>query len=141
MDSIMAMATVSLALQIVTLSVIVSGYILKRKNQFLSHGTLMSVALILQVASFLLIMGPSFLSLAENGHIQELTWVSLVTFFHAGLGGTTLVVGSWIVGGWHLQTSTEKCVTKRIFMRYVFVIWILSLILGTTLYALLYLHA
>jgi uncharacterized membrane protein YozB (DUF420 family) len=141
MDSIMAMATISLALQIVTLSIVLSGYVLKRKGQFLSHGTLMSVALIIQVASFLLIMGPSFLSLVENGHIQELTWVSFVTLLHASLGGITLVVGSWIVGGWHLQNSTENCVRKRIVMRYVFVVWTLSLILGIILYMLLYVHA
>ncbi|MCJ7634299.1 hypothetical protein MUP77_18155 [Candidatus Bathyarchaeota archaeon] len=114
---------------------------MKRKMRLISHGTLMLVAVILQFFSFLLIMGPAFFSLAENGLIQRPTLLSIVTIVHAILGGAALVTGIWIASSWHLQTSIEKCIKRKFIMRYLIVIWILALILGITLYMLLYVFA
>ena len=140
MYSIFLMATLSLAAQIVTLSMIIYGYILKKKGKFLTHGTLMFVALVVHFSSFLLLMTPAFLSLYHNGFLQKLTWLSLTTLTHATLGSVTLVSAIYLVGVWHFQASTRNCIKRRFFMRYVFVLWILSLILGIALYGLLYLH-
>jgi hypothetical protein len=60
MDYIVLIALLSLVVQIVTLSIVVSGYILKRRMRFIGHGTLMLVAVVMQFFSFLLIMGPAF---------------------------------------------------------------------------------
>jgi len=139
MDYFLLIASISLIVQIVTISIVVSGYILKRKMQFRKHGTLMLVAIIMQFLSFLLIMGPAFVSLAENGLIQKPTWVSTVTIIHASLGGVVLAIGIWIVASWHLQTSIEPCIKKKWVMRYLILAWIFALILGIILYTMLYL--
>ena len=139
MDYFQLIATISLIVQIVTLSIVISGYILKRKMQFRNHGTLMLVAIIMQFISFLLIMGPAFVSLAENGLIQKPILVSTVTIVHASLGGVVLAIGIWIAASWHLRTSIEPCIKKKWIMRYLIVAWISALILGITLYTLLYL--
>jgi hypothetical protein len=138
MDIIVLIASFSLIVQIVTLSIVFSGYMMKRKMRLIEHGTLMLVAVAMQSVSFLLVMGPAFLSLAENGLIQRPILLSTVTIVHAILGGTALATGIWITGSWHLQTSIENCIRKRTIMRYLIIIWILALILGITLYVLTY---
>ena len=109
MASILFLATLNLVIQIVTLSIISSGYILKRKGQFRNHGALMSLAVVVHVSSFLVFMEPAFLSLYENGLVTEPTWLALMTLLHVPLGSLTLATGIWLVGSWHLQTSIEKC--------------------------------
>jgi uncharacterized membrane protein YozB (DUF420 family) len=138
MDYFLLIASLSLVVQIATLSIVISGYILKRKMRFRAHGTIMIVAVVMQFFSFLLIMGPAFVSLAENGLIQRPIWFSVVTLVHASLGGVALATGIWIVASWHLQTSIENCIKKSAIMRYLIVAWIVALILGITLYKLLY---
>jgi len=140
MYSIFFMATLSLLAQIVTLFMIIYGYILKRKSKFLTHATLMLAALLVHISAFLLLMTPAFLSLYYNGLIQKLNWLSLTTLAHATLGGVTLISATYLIGVWHFQASTRNCIKRRLVMRYVFILWILSLIFGVTLYALLYLH-
>lgn len=138
MDYFLLIASISLIVQIVTISIVISGYILKRKMQFRNHGTLMIVAIIMQFISFLLIMGPAFVSLVENGLIQRPIWLSIVTIVHASLGGVALSTGIWIAASWHFQTSIANCIKRKPIMRYLIVTWILALILGIILYMLLY---
>jgi hypothetical protein len=138
MDIVALIAFLSLIVQIITLSIVISGYVMKKRMNFRRHGTLMLVAVIMQFFSFLLIMGPAFIIIIANGLAQRAILLSTVTLFHAGLGGVSLAAGIWIVGSWHLQTSIIKCVQKKLVMRYLIVTWILALILGITLYMLTY---
>jgi hypothetical protein len=138
MNVIAIIAFLSLVLQIVTLSIVIFGYIMKRRMKFIVHGTMMLVAVILQFFSFLLIMGPAFIIIIGNGLSQRPVLLSTVTLIHAGLGGASLIAGIWIAASWHLQTSIVKCIQKRHIMRYLIITWILALILGITLYLMLY---
>jgi hypothetical protein len=138
MDYILLIASLSLTVQLLTLSTVVTGYILKRRMRFIQHGTLMLVAVAMQFVSFMLIMGPALLIIVGNGFVQKPILLSAVTLVHAVLGGTALATGIWITGSWHLQNSTEKCIRKRKIMRYLIITWITALVLGTTLYLLTY---
>jgi len=140
MVSIVVLATLSLVLQLVTLTVISVGYLLKRKGRLLSHATLMLFAVIVHVSSFVFLMGPALISLCQNGFLLKLTWLSVTTISHACLGLITLIVGVWLVAMWHLQKSTEKCVSRRLIMRYVFVLWVVSIMIGIVVYLLLYFY-
>jgi hypothetical protein len=128
----------NLVLQITTMSIVFSGYILKRKMKLIEHGTLMLVAVAIQSVSFLLVMGPAFLIILENGFVQRPILLSTVTIVHAILGGTALAIGIWITGSWHLQTSIENCIRKRIMMRYLIITWIFALVFGISFYVLTY---
>lgn len=138
MYSIVVLATLSLVLQLVALTVITSGYLLKRKGRFLSHGTLMFVAVVTHFSSFVFLMAPALLSLLQNGLILKLSWLSIATISHASLGSVILILAIWLVGVWHFQTSFEGCVRRRLLMRYVFVMWVVSIIIGIAVYLLLY---
>ena len=138
MNIIVLIATLNLIIQLVILSVVISGYILKRKMRLTEHGTFMLVAVVMQFFSFLLVMGPALLIIVEMGFFQRPILLSTVILFHAILGGTSLVTGIWITASWHLQTSIKNCIKKRPVMRYLIITWILALILGITLYVLTY---
>jgi hypothetical protein len=138
MNYILLIVTLNLVLQITTMSIVFSGYILKRKMKLIEHGTLMLVAVAIQSVSFLLVMGPAFLIILENGFVQRPILLSTVTIVHAILGGTALAIGIWITGSWHLQTSIENCIRKRIMMRYLIITWIFALVFGISFYVLTY---
>ncbi len=138
MNYLVLIATLNLVLQIATLSIVISGYILKRRMRLIRHGIFMLVAVVLELFSFALVMGPSFLSLVGSGFVQRPILLSTVTIVHASLGAVTLVTGIWIAGSWHLQTSIDNCKKRKGVMRYLFVIWILTLIFGIILYTLLH---
>ncbi len=138
MNYILLIASLSLVVQLITLSILISGYNLKRKMKFIKHGTIMLVAVAMQSVSFLLVMGPALLLILENGLVQKPLLLSAVTLVHAILGGTSLATGIWITGSWHLQSSIENCIRRRNIMRYLIITWILALIFGITLYVLTY---
>jgi uncharacterized membrane protein YozB (DUF420 family) len=138
MDNIVLISSMNLVIQIITLSTVISGYILKRKQRLTGHGTLMAVAVIMQFFSFLLVMAPAFFSLVENGLVQRPVLLLAVTIIHVILGGVALTAGIWIASSWHFQSSIVNCIKRKPIMRYLFVIWIMALILGITLYMLLY---
>lgn len=138
MNTILLIASLSLVVQIVTLSIVIFGYIMKRRMRFIQHGTLMLIAVAMQFVSFMLVMGPAFFIIIENGFVQRSILLSMVTLVHVSLGGTALATGIWITGSWHLQNSIENCVKRRNIMRYLIITWILALIFGITLYLLTY---
>ena len=53
MNIILLIASLSLVLQAGTLSIVISGYIMKRRMRFVEHGTLMLIAVAMQFSSFL----------------------------------------------------------------------------------------
>jgi uncharacterized membrane protein YozB (DUF420 family) len=138
MNYIVLIATLNLVVQLVMLSIIVSGYILMRRTRLIGHGTLMLVAVIMLFFSFLLVMGPALLIIVGNGFFKRPILLSIITIIHASLGATALVTGIWITASWHLQNSIDNCKKRKPIMPYLFVIWIMALIFGITLYLLTY---
>lgn len=64
--------------------------------------------------------------------------VSLVIFAHAILGVTTMILGLWLVGSWHLQSAIQSCAPKKKVMWVTVVLWLVALLLGVLLYVYLY---
>jgi uncharacterized membrane protein YozB (DUF420 family) len=133
----MLIAQVNLGLQIAILAIIFIGYILKRRGNFFLHGTLMLVGVVLNIVSFLVVMGPSLLSF-EIIRTQPLHEYSLITLTHGIVGGVALVMGVVIVALWHFQSSTKDCIKRKRLMKPTIVLWTTALILGIYLYTILY---
>jgi uncharacterized membrane protein YozB (DUF420 family) len=98
---------------------------------------MMLVAVLLNLASFALVMLPSWISL-EIIRTQPLHYFSLAVLGHAVLGALGVILGLWIVLSWHLQSSTQGCMGKRKMMRLTIVLWVATLIIGIVLYRYLY---
>jgi len=138
---VMLLSQANLVLEIIILIVLFAAFALKRKGKFLEHGRTMLAGVVLNILSFAIVMGPAFLSLGQNGLFDHPGRLYLVTLVHAGLGGTALVLGVFLVASWHLQASTQNCMRRKKIMRLTFMLWILALILGILLYMILYILA
>ena len=135
---VILLAQANLILEIIILIVLFAAFALKRKGKFLKHGSMMLAGVVLNILSFTIVMGPAFLSLGQNGLFDHPSRLYFATLAHAGLGGTALVLGVFLVASWHLQASTQSCMKRKKIMRLTFVLWVLALILGILLYMLLY---
>ena len=138
---VMLLSQANLVLEIIILMVLFAAFALKKKGKFLKHGGLMLVGVVLNLLSFVIVMGPALFSLGQNGLFDHPGRLYFVTLVHAGLGGIALVLGVFLVASWHLQASTQNCVRRKKIMRLTFVLWVLALILGILLYMLLYILA
>lgn len=138
---VILLSQANLVLEIVILMVLFAAFALKRKGNYLKHGGMMLAAVVLNILSFVLVMGPALFSLVQNGLFDHPGRLYFVTLVHAGLGGTALVLGVFLVASWHLQASTQNCMRRKKIMRFTFVLWVLALILGILLYTLLYILA
>ncbi len=138
---VILLSQANLVLEIIILMVLFAAFALKRKGKFLKHGGAMLVGVVLNILSFVIVMGPAFFSLGQNGLFDHPGRLYFVTLVHAGLGGIALVLGVFLVASWHLQASTQNCVRRKKIMLLTFVLWVLALILGILLYMLLYILA
>lgn len=133
----MQIGQVNLGLQIGILMLILIAFVLKTRHKYFIHGALMLVGVILNVVSFLLVMGPSLLSF-EIIRTQPLHDISLTTLTHGIIGGLALILGVIIVASWHLQSSTKNCMKTKRLMKPTIALWTIALVLGILLYTVLY---
>lgn len=133
----MPLGQLNLGFQIVILALIVTGYVFKLKGKYRVHGSLMFAAVILNIVSFALVMGPSILGF--NAIITEpLRDVSLVAVAHGIMGGIALISGAVLAFSWHLQTSFKNCLRRKRLMKPTIILWTLALLFGIWLYTILY---
>ena len=95
----------------------------------------MLIAVVLNAISIFLVMGPSLLGRLQSIQESPFGSFSVAIVGHAALGSVTELLGVWIVGSWHLQSSTQGCAAKRKIMRFTLVLWITTILLGFLLYA------
>lgn len=133
------LSQLNLVLQMIILVLLWLSYLLKRRGRFFLHGSLMSTAVVLNAVAFLLVMGPSLISLTVDQFASLSLWASVVVLVHAVLGSVVLVLGIWIVGSWRLRSGTRYCAGKKKVMLPTIVAWTIAAALGVYLYLLLYL--
>jgi len=129
-------AQINLFFQIVILTVVLSGLVLKKLRRLLLHGRMMFLGAILNLISFLTVMGPSLLSMVVTQQSPER---SLIVLAHASTGSVALVVACLVTIRWRLKSSIDDCVKRKPVMRLVAVLWPVALVLGILLYMILYL--
>ena len=132
------LSQLNLVLQMIILVLLWSSYLLKRRGRFFLHGSLMSTAVVLNAVAFLLVMGPSLISLTVDQFASLSLWASVIVLVHAVLGSVVLVLGIWIVGSWRFRPGTTHCAGKKKVMLPTIVAWTIVAALGVYLYLLLY---
>ena len=138
MDFYLLLAQSNLVLQVVILAVLLASYTFKRKGRFLSHGVLMLIALVLNLVSFALVMGPSLISLEPVIMMSTLEKRSIVIVLHATFGAVADVLAVFILASWRLRRGTAYCIRRKKVMRMAFVFWLVALSLGILVYLLQY---
>lgn len=136
-DVIFFIVTLSLAIQIAVLILLLVGYHFVRRLKFRQHGSIMAVAVGVHLAAVFFIMVPSFVAAVLPDFIfaDPLGLVSVVSVIHEVTGGAALALGVWFVASWRLRRDFKGCFNKRKAMRYTITVWITALIFGIALYA------
>jgi hypothetical protein len=131
MDIYTFIATVSLVLQIIVLTLLFGSLGLKSKKKFRQHGITMLIAVVLHTITILAVMIPSF-RLIASGEYPAL--VSTITYVHGIAGVIAEVFGVWIIVTWRLRTSIQYCAPKKKLMLLTLILWLTAVLLGILLY-------
>ena len=130
----------NLLLQLITLVIIFVSLYYKKKQKLKIHGTIMGIAVITHLISFLLVMGSKFFTYFEFYSTQTSIFAVQTAWVHIFPGIIALVLGLFLVTLWAINTSNVKgCYSRKRIMDVTLVLWLFSLIFGIVTYALFYL--
>jgi uncharacterized membrane protein YozB (DUF420 family) len=128
-------ATISLAIQIIVLVLLIIAWTLKNRKMFRQHGITMTAAVVLHIITIWYVMIPSFTSFtASPGTSLELSPIVIVSFIHVALGFITLALGIWLAISWHFKTELQTCFNNKKLMKPTLALWLITIGLGVTLY-------
>ncbi|MCZ2809485.1 MAG: hypothetical protein O2V44_09040 [Candidatus Bathyarchaeota archaeon] len=134
----------NLGLQVLVFIILSVGFFYLRKHRnvrgFSIHGYVMLGAVLLNLFSFLLVMGPAILGLRPFIMDRPTHVLAIITIVHASVGTVAEVMGGYFAFSWVLQAcSIRRCVGKKRMMRLTFTLWSISFVSGLIEYAILYL--
>jgi uncharacterized membrane protein YozB (DUF420 family) len=129
----------NLLLQVIIFVVLAVSLILKFKHSYMKHGATMGIAVALNTVSVLVVMVPSLLS--KKGIFENpATLFALATISHAALGSLVEILGIYLMATWIFNRHDVKaCFKNKRIMQATAFFWLVELILGVYIYAMLYL--
>ena len=127
-----------LILQISILSLLVASTILAKKKKMKVHGQTMIAAVVLNIFSFIAIMGPAFDNIGEGGTGS----MGTIAMAHVSTGGLAFLLSIWLAGSYFISTTIlqaatptlMRCYSQKIPMWITLLLWTTSLVLGIVLY-------
>jgi uncharacterized membrane protein YozB (DUF420 family) len=129
---------INLILQVLIITSLTIGYILARRAKFIDHGKLMSIAVSLNVLSFVFVMLPSliegagaFVSIPTNPGV-------IISEIHILVGGYALASGINFVYIWWFSKSYQRCLGNRRWMRWTAALWAIATMTGIAFYSYYY---
>jgi uncharacterized membrane protein YozB (DUF420 family) len=122
----------NITIQLSILLLLILSLILKKKRNYVWHGNVMLVAVIMNSLLLLAHMGPSLIYLPN-----EPFFVTLLGIIHAGIGTVAEILGIWITVTWAFGNSeTRYCAAKRKLMKKTLILWLATLGIGLVFYVL-----
>jgi hypothetical protein len=111
--------------------------VVERKRKTKAHAQLMLAAVVLNLASFVVVMGPAWDNVGEGTSNS----LGLIAMGHVGFGALAFLLSFWLVGVWLVSPWLAKplkiyCygnLNKKL-MWAVLILWFTSLFLGAFLY-------
>jgi hypothetical protein len=133
-----ASALFDLVLQVSILAVLAVSMFLERKKKMRLHGNAMVAAVVLNIVSFVVVMGPAWDNVGEGGTGM----MGTVAMAHVGTGALAFLLSFWLAGSWFLsstilQTATPKfmrCYSQKTPMWVTLMLWVTSLTFGIVLF-------
>jgi hypothetical protein len=127
-----------LVLQISILGLLTVSMLLAQRKKMKLHGQTMLVAVVLNIISFAVVMGPAWDNVGEGGSGS----IGTIAMAHVSTGGLAFLLSIWLAGSWFLSTtilqaatpSFMRCYTQKIPMWITLLLWTTSLVLGIALY-------
>jgi len=133
-------ADINLILQIIMLLFLIIGMVYKNKRKFKIHGSIMGIAVILHVLTFLIVMVPPFFE-GFNYFITATSDLRVqMTLAHAVPGAIAMILGIMLIEVWALRPSNiAACSRRKRLMDATVLLWLVSLIFGIATYFAFYL--
>jgi uncharacterized membrane protein YozB (DUF420 family) len=130
---------INLIIHIVILLIIFVSLYFKNKGDIKRHGTIMGIAVVLHVASLVVVMAPLFAQ-SFSFYSSEFGFTFVQTaWLHAVPGIIAILLGIFLVTKWVFQPSdVGPCYARKRLMDVTVILWIFSLIFGIATYILIY---
>jgi uncharacterized membrane protein YozB (DUF420 family) len=94
----------------------------------------MTFAIVVHAAAVLLVMIPS-LALSLDIFISDLSNpFVIITWIHVPLGFVALILGIYLILVWRFRSPDASCYKRAKLMRPLWLLWVLSMILGVLIY-------
>ena len=127
-------ATISLALQIVALALLLIAITFKNKKSYRQHGIAVTVALLLHVITVFAVMIPTFSTFFTSPGTIVYDATVVISLIHVALGFVALGLGTWLVAVWRFKTELKSCFANKKIMGPTMIAWTVSILLGLIMY-------
>jgi uncharacterized membrane protein YozB (DUF420 family) len=125
---------INLLFQVLIIISLTVGYIVARRANFLDHGKLMSIAVSLNVLSFVFVMLPSLIEGAGAFVSTPTNPGVIISAIHILVGGYALASGIYFVYRWRFSKSYQRCLGNRRWMRWTAALWVIATLTGIAFY-------
>ena len=125
---------INLILQVLIIIFLTAGYIIARRASFIDHGKLMSVAVFLNIISFIFVMLPSLIEGAGAFVSSPTNPGVIISAIHILVGGYALSSGIYFVNRWRFSKSYQRCLGNRRWMRWTASLWAMATLTGIAFY-------
>ena len=129
----------NLIVQITAFILVLAALVYKAKGKFKIHGSIMAIAVILHLVTFIVAMGPSFVKNIDF-FMNETSQLGVQTLWvHALTGVLSLVLGFFLIFAWITKASKiELCFRRKRIMDATIILWAVSLVFGIVTYLIFY---
>lgn len=124
----------SMILQLVSLLILVIGFIIVKQKNYKWHGVTMFIAGVLNLISVLTVMVPVALRLSDT----SIPGVNLLLRSHIVLGLFVLGLAGYILAEWRFQQPGPTCFQRKKWMLGLALSWIAQIIIGMLFFMRLY---
>lgn len=132
------LADVNLLLQVAILLILTMSLGFKFRHNYMKHGIIMGLAVVLHTISIFVVMMPSLIA-SKGLFANLLNSLALVMLPHAVVGGLVEILAVYLLSVWALNRGVSKaCFKNKMIMRLTITLWVAELILGVYVYILLY---
>ena len=124
----------SMILQLLSLAILIIGFIVVKQKKHQIHGITMFAAAVLNLASILTVMLPVALRLVY----ATISGFTLIFRTHILLGITVIAISGYILIDWRFQKPGPTCFQRKKWMLGLSLAWMAQVIIGILLFLRLY---
>ena len=124
----------SMILQLLSLGILVVGFIVVKQKKYKIHGTTMLAAGILNIISILTVMLPVALRLSDS----SIPGFTLLFRSHILLGLVVIAISGYILIDWRFQNPGPTCFQRKKWMLGLSLAWMAQVIMGILVFLKLY---
>lgn len=125
---------IDLTVQITVLVLVIMAYGMFRRKNFLWHAQVMTIAFVVILTSFLLIMVQSFVITFQTFTTSGTVGFDVASLAHVPFGAAGLILGGYLVVRWARNNFSLQNMKAPRLMRATLVLWVVNIVLGAVIF-------